>query len=363
MEDNLQIPREIDVAVLTRRIEEINMLIIKDNDHANFELDKLQNVYKLTHRKEIKIGFYKNGIAIENYPFYEYSSIESQKILSDILDGFTPYILKEKFPKGALLQVLNKVNCFYDADNELNFTKNNNFSGNSNPQGLFDIKCSEPNKKLSKEEFLYKLPKNILKDGRIYNIREDISNILSGGKEYKKLNELIFSKEESDLNQNLQKANFMEIIDYSDDNIDEINIYELGKLKEDYLSEIKVKKDLVNDNNLDILNISDKELIYQQVCKFKITIPILKGKNIMINISKKMFIKDVYDKLLDLIKKCSLLPKYKLLHNWSTISIVNHCFILLSTFPKRSFEYNNHLSFEQNNLYPTSVFIFEEKNK
>lgn len=351
--DHLKLPKEIDITIITRRIEELNMLIIKDNDHADFELDKNDNMYKLKHRKEIKIGFYKNGIAIENFPFYEFNSIESQKILSDILDGYSPYILKSKYPKGVLMQVQNKLNVDFDINK--NYYAN---TVNSNIQGLFDIKCSEK-KKLSKDEFLNRLPNSILKDGKVYNIREDISNIISGGKEKPKLNDLIFGDEIKN-NGNLIKK---EIIDYSADRIEEINIYENEILKKDYFNDNKQQKNFKDYESFEKLNIEFEELLINQICKFKITIPILNGKNLIVNVSKKKFIKDIFNEMLDLIKKCIILPKYKLMQDWSKIIINEDNFTLLSTFPRKAFGFNDNLTLEQNKLFPTSVFIFEENKK
>ncbi len=330
------------------------MLIIKDNDHANFELDKDENVYKLKHRKEIKIGFFKNGIAIENYPFFEYTSIESQNILGDIIEGYSPYIFKQKYPKGVLMQLQNKLHDKYDLNNNNN-NKNTNISA-SNVQGIFDVKCSN-SVKLSKDEFLNKLPKSILKNGKVYNIRDDISNIISG-KVSKNLNELIFD----DKNENENFSN-KEIIDYSADRIEEINIYDNDIIKKDYYLENKVD----NNNNIgelkENIDLDNEKLINNQICRFKITIPILNGKNLLVNISKNKFIKDIYSELLDLIKKCSKLPKYKLLNDLSKIKIDVESFVLLSTFPRKEFHYEHKLTLEENKLFPTSVFIFEEKKK
>jgi len=327
------------------------MLIIKDNDHANFELDKNENVYKLKHRKEIKIGFYKNGIAIEHFPFYEYRSKESLQILSDILEGYSPFIFKDKYPKGVLLQVMNKVNIEYDL--------NSNKTDGHATKGLFDIKCAK-SAKLTKEEFLSKLPNTILKDGKVYNIREDLLNIISGGKGKAKLNDLIFGNDK-----NNNTAISKELIDYSADRIEEINIYQIDKVKEAFYNENKEKKNYADFPSFlqKISNEEEVEIINNQICKFKITITILNGKNIMINVSKKKLVLDIYNEVLDLITKCSMLPKYKLMLDWSLVSIKANNFNLMSTFPRKTFDYEDKFTFEENMLFPTAVFIFEEKKK
>jgi len=56
------------------------------------------------------IGFYKNGLVIEGFPFHLFSSKEGQHTLADILEGYFPYLLKKKYPDGVFLKVLNKLN-------------------------------------------------------------------------------------------------------------------------------------------------------------------------------------------------------------------------------------------------------------
>ena len=41
---------------------------------------------------------------IKGWPFYPYTGKEAQSILSDILDGFFPVDLKQKYPDGVPLK-------------------------------------------------------------------------------------------------------------------------------------------------------------------------------------------------------------------------------------------------------------------
>ena len=111
-------------------------------------------------------------------------------------------------------------------------------------------------------------------DGKVYNIREDLSNIISGGKEHKTLNDLVFGldgdQKDSKQNKCLPQK---ELIDYSADRIEEINIYEIDKIKEDFFYENKDRKNLKDYNSfLETLINEESELalISNQICKFKI---------------------------------------------------------------------------------------------
>jgi hypothetical protein len=160
------IPKEIDIEVLFRRIEESNMLFIKDGQLSKFEMDE-DKIFRLKQQKELKIFFYQNGIIIDGYNFYEFSSKEANRILSDILDGYTPSILKNNYPNGTLLLPVNNLHQIYSQDKRSNTCK---FLSYNDP-----ITNKE---KISGQEFLNKFPEKVIKHGKIYNIRDDMEKLL-----------------------------------------------------------------------------------------------------------------------------------------------------------------------------------------
>lgn len=92
--------------------------------------------------------------------------------------------MKKQFPNGVLFKLLDKLDDIYKAG------KNNNKYGD-----LSSID-EESLKPLSKDEFLAQLPKNVIKDGKIYGIREEIERKLDGNQENKTeklVNLLLFS--------------------------------------------------------------------------------------------------------------------------------------------------------------------------
>jgi hypothetical protein len=154
-EPSEKLPKRIDIAELIKKIEEMNIDIMEENDHATFEKGK-DNVFKIKHlRIELKIFFFKNGLAIENYSFYEYGSKEAKKILKDILDGYTPYILKSEYPNGVILKVENNVQNDYNK-------QSNKFK----------------NDKITAEEFVNKFPEKYIKNGEIHNLKQGIEKHL-----------------------------------------------------------------------------------------------------------------------------------------------------------------------------------------
>lgn len=55
------------------------------------------------------MAFFGNGIAIKGFKFFPYKSKESLQILSDLVDGYFPYVLKQKFPNGVFLSVVDNI--------------------------------------------------------------------------------------------------------------------------------------------------------------------------------------------------------------------------------------------------------------
>ena len=162
--NNEKLPKTIDIKTIERRIDEMNSLIMAENNGSGFETED-GKIFKLKHRKEISISFYKNGLIIEGYQFIHYNSETSQKILQDIIDGYSPFILKEKYPNGVILIVKNHVNVDYNKNDE-----NNKISNLNDPK---------EKKFLSGEEFTNLFPEKVIKNGKILNIKEDMEKLLN----------------------------------------------------------------------------------------------------------------------------------------------------------------------------------------
>lgn len=73
------------------------------------EIYQENGVHKFRKAEPLPLGFFSNGIAIKGYKFYPYKSKESLHILSDLVDGYFPYVLKAKYPNGVFLKVVDKV--------------------------------------------------------------------------------------------------------------------------------------------------------------------------------------------------------------------------------------------------------------
>ena len=167
--DKSLLPKTIDIKVLARRIDEMNAIIYEEQgSNAEFESED-GKIFKLKHKKEILISFYKNGLIIEGYQFFPYESETSQKIIQDILDGYSPFILHERYPHGVLMKVENHVKNIYEA----------NKSSNNIDKNIVNLNSPGEQKLMTPKEFVNIFPNKIIKNGNILNIKEDMEKILN----------------------------------------------------------------------------------------------------------------------------------------------------------------------------------------
>lgn len=278
-----KIPQEIDINIISKRVDEMNHLIYKEGNSI-FEMDN-DKIFKLKQVKDVNIFFYKNGIIIEGFNFYTFNSIEAKRILHDILDGYSPYIMKQSYPDGAILKVVNNLHKEFDGKEKLC----------NNVKSISDPKLKH--KKISGEEFLNKFPEKVIKDGKIFNIREDMQKFI------------------------ITKDN---------------NEYNLEQ-DEQY---IKCTK--------------DDSCLVGQICKLKIKLNLV-DKIVNFNISKNENFSVLFDYIKILINSN---PKAKFIKKFMIDKIED--WVLYTTYPFKIFKYDELNNLEDNGLYPTHFLIFEE---
>ena len=161
-----KLPRTIDIKTLNRRIEEMNSLIYEEGNASSNFVSEDGKIFKLAHRKEIQITFFQNGLVIEGYQFFNYNSVPAQKILQDIIDGYSPYILKERYPNGVLMKTVNNLHLSHDVKQ-------------SGDNKVGSCLATGEKKYISGREFADMFPETVIKGGRVLHIREDMEKILN----------------------------------------------------------------------------------------------------------------------------------------------------------------------------------------
>lgn len=147
------VPKEIDINVLDIRISELNKGMMKEG-LSKVEKGK-DGIHRFSEIKPLNIILFKNGILMDTFPFFKYGTKDAVILLTDILEGYFPKQLEKSFPDGILLKLVDKLDELYER-------KNNNIVKPGDRQPM------------SKDEFLSKLPKQVLKDGKLISVREEI---------------------------------------------------------------------------------------------------------------------------------------------------------------------------------------------
>jgi hypothetical protein len=85
---NKNLPKEVDLAVIHRRIEELNFMMLKEgNDEIVIDTDGIARFKK---KEPLLIAFFKNGLMLEGSSLFTYGSKDAVNLLADILDGYFP---------------------------------------------------------------------------------------------------------------------------------------------------------------------------------------------------------------------------------------------------------------------------------
>ena len=153
----------------------------------------------------VNLEFYSDGFILFEGPFRLYSDLHSREFLQDILDGYFPSELKERFPDGVPFAVKdNRDVCYLEREKPRELFPG---SGHKLLQELETrVRSSgrESHKKLNANQFAKKLPLSVVKNGKVIDIRNDIESHLDPNKAKKNL-----KSEESNSGCTILVTNFM----------------------------------------------------------------------------------------------------------------------------------------------------------
>ncbi|XP_063735596.1 UBX domain-containing protein 11 isoform X2 [Eleginops maclovinus] len=135
----------------------------------------------LAKKDPVQLSLYSNGIVMFDGPFRSYQEHSTQRCMQDLMDGYFPSELQERFPDGVPFEV-------HDRRDEGFITRLpwNNFPGEGKAvRGEKDessntVSSQLPGKKLSVDQFLNRLPKAVVKAGRVVDIRDSLRAALQG---------------------------------------------------------------------------------------------------------------------------------------------------------------------------------------
>eukprot|EP00438_Fugacium_kawagutii_P013566 Skav234770 [mRNA] locus=scaffold2396:235519:249716:- [translate_table: standard] len=102
----------VDVQVLSSRVSELNGLVegarVQRSAHGG------PNYARLVASDEIlPLTFFQDGVKLGPCAFQFYHSRAATQLIQDIMDGYFPYELKQDYPDGVMLKVIDRVSQTY----------------------------------------------------------------------------------------------------------------------------------------------------------------------------------------------------------------------------------------------------------
>ncbi|XP_042296366.1 UBX domain-containing protein 11 isoform X2 [Sceloporus undulatus] len=135
---------------------------------------------RLKQLDSIPLTFYQNGIVMFNGPFRSYEEPSTQQCLRDIMDGYFPSELQRRYPNGVPFQVTDRRDIFFQERKvPESFPGLGQITGHLKPSGIKETQ-ELPGPKLTLDQFLNKLPKSVIRDGNVIDIRGEIKKTLQG---------------------------------------------------------------------------------------------------------------------------------------------------------------------------------------
>ncbi|XP_074074125.1 UBX domain-containing protein 11 isoform X2 [Macrotis lagotis] len=150
----------------------------------------------------VPLTLYQNGIIMFNGPFRPFSDVSTQQCIQDILDGFFPSELKKIYPSGVPFKVTDRHNVVYQEQQrpkvfsgpgyvlgKMSTKENQKWTETSGPDNYLPFwgNTVSHSSTISKERFLKKLPKFVIRHGEVIEVREPIRETLGGYSGYQEI--------------------------------------------------------------------------------------------------------------------------------------------------------------------------------
>ncbi|GIL81416.1 hypothetical protein Vretimale_1036 [Volvox reticuliferus] len=170
----------VDLVELQAKVEELNDLA---GDGCGQVIRDAAGQHVLAMQDPVNLVIYRDGLQIHTLPAKPFSDPASTAVLRDILDGYFPYVLKRDFPDGVPLRVVDRSSETFTSTPPKRgggTSTTNGRGGNIRTFDDIDTHGSGP-EPMSRDKFLSRLPQAVIKNGKVIEIRSDISKMLGTG--------------------------------------------------------------------------------------------------------------------------------------------------------------------------------------
>lgn len=196
-------PPKIDYDKMMENIKDLNVL-------AGEGISRIQRTTdgaRLKLPDPVDLALYANGIMMYSGPFRPFTDPQTQHLIKDILDGYFPSELQTRYPDGIPFVVKDFRHTHFEVKKPLKAFKGvgQTLGGVTKPSRLVPsaldkttqksdspenhisvtVTNKHPGRTVSTEQFLNKLPKSVVKGGKIVDIRNSLNEHITGDKKEK----------------------------------------------------------------------------------------------------------------------------------------------------------------------------------
>uniref|UniRef100_A0A8C8ZLG4 UBX domain-containing protein 11 n=1 Tax=Prolemur simus TaxID=1328070 RepID=A0A8C8ZLG4_PROSS len=168
------VPPEVDFDRLLASLKDLSELVVE----GETQVMPVPGGARLRALEPIPLKLYRNGLMMFDGPFRPFCDPSTQRCLRDILDGFFPSELQRLYPDGVPFKVSDLRNQVYLENGLDPFPGEGHVVGRQRMHKALDRVEEQPDSRMTAEKFLNRLPKFVIRQGKVIDIRGPIRDTL-----------------------------------------------------------------------------------------------------------------------------------------------------------------------------------------
>ncbi|XP_078423333.1 UBX domain-containing protein 11 isoform X2 [Cetorhinus maximus] len=174
---------QMDFDLVLENLTDLNILA----GEGEAKIEHVMGGARLKRPEPVPLTLFKNGIVMFNGPFRSFNEPLTQHCVQDIMDGYFPSELQNRYPEGVPIKVTDRRDVvfrdrrlhaeFPGVGQTIEGSRIHRVSAQQDSKVLKET-SEIPGPKLSVEQFLNKLPKTVIRAGKVIDIRGDIKDVL-----------------------------------------------------------------------------------------------------------------------------------------------------------------------------------------
>ncbi|XP_060235325.1 UBX domain-containing protein 11 isoform X5 [Meriones unguiculatus] len=167
------VPPEVDFDRLLASLQDLSELVVEGES----QVTPVPGGAQLRTLEPIPLKLYRNGIIMFDGPFRPFYDPTTQRCLRDILDGFFPSELQRLYPDGVPFKVSDLRNQVFPEDGLGPFPGEGRVVGRKMRKAMDRVE-DPTGSRMTAEKFLNRLPKCVIRQGEVIDIRGPIRDTL-----------------------------------------------------------------------------------------------------------------------------------------------------------------------------------------